>query len=460
MSRDPFTEPQGRGVSVPPVLPDDLRPELEAEILQYVREELARFGRAGDPFVRAGRVELRCGQEWTSASLGDWAVRWHLLDEPTRRLRTAQIARSLSPIRRSGAPRQTARWPRALSWLGLAAGVAAVGWYWQSDSPGQSGAVQRSAAAPLSVETTSLRARGPSPREVCDRTLARVVRGATVTGADSEGWVVVYMAFREDAVPPLAAHPGLNRFLSKTASNQIVLTWSEEPELLRHAAAGATPDARSGGDARGDVRLQPLLLPLAEGSALSGIELQLGGALASGYFTQRSRAAYFHLAAALSEEVGARYAGLFARCRGGPTHHIGSWFSGPSHEQATAALVYLMGTYANPVHLDPAPTLPSKEALPSDGALPSHGALPSDGARPFNGEPPAEGNLDRAAAFSRIRHVTSAIDRPLLTTLVDRQGGLVMGKPGDRVTITFPFSDSNRASRMSREIARATGLAP
>ena len=46
----------------------------------------------------------------------------------------------------------------------------------------------------------------------------------------------------------------------------------------------------------------------------------------------------------------------------------------------------------------------------------------------------------------------------LVASLIGREGGMVMGRPGEAVTLTFPFEDGNRASRLSREIARLTAI--
>ena len=61
--------------------------EIAEDILSYVREELARFGASGEPFIEYGLVILRTQSRTSQTQLGPWAPRWLQLDEPSRRQR-------------------------------------------------------------------------------------------------------------------------------------------------------------------------------------------------------------------------------------------------------------------------------------------------------------------------------------------------------------------------------------
>jgi len=131
----------------------------------------------------------------------------------------------------------------------------------------------------------------------------------------------------------------------------------------------------------------------------------------------------------MSEALGFTSTALFARCEAGRTHHVGSWFRGRDDASASQALLYALGTYAEPPHLS-SPFL-----------------------RPVGGS-----EIDRSIALQNIKRAAARLDRPLLASVLGRQGGMVMGKAGSGVTITFPFRDGNRAARASRQLARVLGL--
>ncbi len=424
----PERYPEATGATGEPEV-EELPQEVRRELTQYVQEELARFGRAGEPRIVGKKILLRTPAATQQAELGPWASRWHLLDEPTRRLRCAQIARQLSPFQPSARPSKppfSRRLSSLLPLIVLTALVCLGLWFFQTHRSPPSSRASSSPRETRQVPETpppkpdaALANRQKRAKRVCATTRARVVRGATVTLADAEGWVVEYMAFKNAGGRSLAAHPALKRFFEDPSSpDGSRYIWTEEPNLA------LTPSSEN------RVTVSALSLKRPEGPRLSGVRITFEGTLVDSYFHEGSRAAYFHVAAALSNALDASHAGLFARCADGSTHHLGSWFAGTSHEQATTALVYMMGTYADPPHL--AATHMS---------------------------PLGESEMDRGLAFDSISQVTQAIDRPLLATLVGRQGGMVMGDQKHLTTVTFPFADGNRASRLSREIARLTKLA-
>jgi hypothetical protein len=78
-------------------------------------------------------------------------------------------------------------------------------------------------------------------------------------------------------------------------------------------------------------------------------------------------------------------------------------------------------------------------------------------AKPFYSTPSSEG-VNRLHAFESINQATKDVDRAALSTLVGSEGGMATGKKDEPVIITFPFRDGNRASRVSRSLARVASL--
>jgi len=415
-----------------------LAPRVRLEVTSRLSEELARFGSPGDVRLDARQVILLHPAGARRAAVDDWLAHWDRLDEPTRRIRVTQLARSLArptslPVSRPAPPPTVSLSPWLL--LGGVLALGAIGALWflgdldaaahvpralkglgekAQGADGQSAPADggpAGAAPPADVSRASL---------VCAATRARIVRGATVSVADSEGWVVEYLAFRlgEQGPSPLHAAPVLRTFFEKPdaeAGSRYV--WPEEPDLT------TTPTSED------RVLVRKESISGASPPAHSGVRVTFEGALVDAYFRPTSRTAYFHLASALSDALGASQAALYARCADGDTHHLGSWFRGRDHHEAVVSLVYSLGTFADPPHL----------------------------ATPYL-RPLGAPELDRAHAHAAISHVASAIDRPLVASLIGREGGMVMGRPGEVVTLTFPFEDGNRASRLSREIARITEI--
>jgi hypothetical protein len=238
-----------------------------------------------------------------------------------------------------------------------------------------------------------------------------------VTLADSEGWVVQYRALRPRRATAVLDEPSIAEFFSVGAgAGETRLIWRGEPELQSDAPEAA-------------VTLEADELLRDKGPPLEEFVVTFSEPLSDAYFRERSRPQFFHLAAALTRGLAFDQAALYGRCAQGSTHHLGAWFAGTDHHLATSALMYSMGTFASPPHLSPA----------YYQRLGEHG-------------------MDHGYAYESISRVTGLIDRKLLAGLVGRQGGMVMGRPGELTTITFPFDDGNRASRLSREIARESNL--
>ena len=52
------------------------------------------------------------------------------------------------------------------------------------------------------------------------------------------------------------------------------------------------------------------------------------------------------------------------------------------------------------------------------------------------------------------------LDKQKLTLVLAEDGGMIAARSGNWYTISFPFQDSNRASRSSLRMARLLGVAP
>lgn len=398
---------------------------LSTEVTARLGEELARFGAVGDVRLQGTEAVLLHPTGPRRVSVDDWLPHWDLLDEPTRRIRVSQLARSLArPTSLPASRPPPARGSNLGPWLagGALVALVAVAAFWALREFGSRGTPPPPrhldpgpAAAAALVPPAAAVSRASL---VCAATRARVVRGATVSVADSEGWVVEYMAFRATDPAPLHKAPILSTFFeSPGAPSGSRYIWPEEPDL----ATTPTSEDR--------VLVQPELIAGVAPPTHAGVRITFVGALVDSYFRPTTRTAYFHLASALTDALDATHAALYARCADGDTHHLGSWFRGRGHEDAVTSLVYVLGSFADPPHL----------------------------AEPYL-HPVGAREVDRAHAFASITRVASALDRPLLASLIGHEGGMVMGKPGEAVTLTFPFEDGNRASRLSREIARLTNI--
>jgi hypothetical protein len=411
---------------------ESVPPRAKTEVITRLTEELAKFGAVGAVRIEGVSIVLAHPTGRRHAAVDDWLFHWEHLDEPTRRLRVSQLARTLA--RPTSLP--VSRPPRAsaaslIPWLALGALVLAIagGLVWTVGDLGRgspaSAGQERGGVAAAAPAATAVSAPARSAL-VCAAARARVVRGATITVADAEGWVVDYMAFRPISADgrggseetPMHRAPALAAFFAApTAEGGSAYVWPGEPGLSRMPTADD------------HVLVRPEVISGAAPPTHTGIRITFHGALADAYFRPETRAAYFHLASALTDALGASQAALYARCADSSSHHLGSWFRGRDHQEAVVALMYSLGIFAEPPHL-------------ADPYL-----------RPM-GQP----EVDRALGFASIARVASALDRPLVASLIGREGGMVMGRPGEAVTLTFPFEDGNRASRLSREIARLTEI--
>ncbi len=233
-----------------------------------------------------------------------------------------------------------------------------------------------------------------------------------------EGWVVVLSAVRAGALPgPLAET--LAPFVSVESGKQHGrVAWSETPELA--ALEGPTTLVQLSHTPGADDR----------GAAQALVTLTFSGRYVAPYFVEQQRPAFVRLAAALADQLDAGYAGLYARCEHGTSHHLGTWFRGESPAAAVAALVVWMGAHAVVPFVD-------QSSLGGDA-----------GAR-----------VEPAAAFAPIAEHARRLRRADVASLIGEHGGMIAGKPAGPTTLSFAFRDGNRATRASLELARTLGVA-
>lgn len=403
-------------------------PEERAEILRYTNEALARFGTAGTLHLRDDRAHLVLPKSQTSAPLGSWSQRWRELDEPTRRLRTTELARSLAQSRAIAASRDSSQkllWRSRLSLLFWLSGLLGLALWlgsarpWQRGRPHEGSASTRPPAPSAAPSTRSSDERTARATRVCETTRSRVLRGATLGITDIEGWVVEYSAFRTGEQRKLTELPALREFFADPLAQEgTAFIWAQEPGLgdPSHTETRVVLEAES-------------FAATAQTPAISTLRVSFEGTLIDAYFKPEERRRFYHIAHGLTEALGATHSGLYARCKAGKTHHLGSWFFGRSASSATSALLHLLGVHAEPPHLSTALLHPS-----------------------------AEDAVDESSILSRLDQALSPLDRKTLSSLLGKHGGLAMSQPDGSVILTFPFSDGNRASRLSRELSRQLGL--
>jgi hypothetical protein len=282
-----------------------------------------------------------------------------------------------------------------------------IGWHLS-----ESGTATAASAESGSSADAYERQRDERARRVCDETRTRVMRGATVSAADVEGWVVEYSALFPSQAAARAAPGGLERFVrAADAGRSGRLVWSEAPELVK--LDGPTTGVRLAEEPYG---------------ALWAVRLTFTGRYVVPYFVEEERGAFMRVAAALSEELKASTSALYARCEHSSSYHLGSWFQGPTPDAAVATLVLLLGTQADVPFID--------EALLR-----------------------ADSGVDRADAFERIRGHARTIERPEIARIIGAHGGMISGRVTSTTTLSFAFKDGNAAARASLDLARALGVA-
>lgn len=427
----------------------------EAELLDFVREALGRYAIAQSPRLEGDSLVLHYGRARALAPLGRTLERWPRLDASERTAQAARLARQLADLRpaTSHPPTHAQALGRSLfgprsalvplvvavglfgfAYLGYRTyeGEASLGGAAPASGNGEPepGAVRPPGIdrrAPPNVPAADAHAAPGSGREtrlgrasrVCAESFSRAAQGQTIGLADSEGWVVDYLAWRAAPGSPLTQHAALAKYVATPhAAQGSRYVWKEEPEL-------------SGVETSDDLVTVSAFDITGSGPAAAGVRLTFAGALTDAYFRAETRGRYVHLASELSRDLGATHAALFARCFDGTAPQVGAWFFGIGDGEALTALLFSLGALAEPPHLAPLYVSPA-------GA--------------------ADAPLDRAFSHAAIARVSALVERPLLAQLLGQSGGLVTGRPGEGTVILFPFDDSSRASRVSRALARAMHL--
>ncbi len=390
------------------------------EIKTYAFEALGRFGAPGELHIEQTELVLEGPGGTTRTDLGALPYSWRELPEDARRRRVNDLVRKLVGQRVTS--RKPDR-PRVPGWvwivaLGSAAAVAAALVRDREPASEAPGLVRRKENAARAPVENSEKERRERAARVCGTTRERVLRGATVGVTDVEGWVVDLFVLKRGSTELLDTQDALRSFVEDpTNRHGTKFVWADEPELLGLA----------GSDTR--VLVEREVIEGQSGERTPGVRLTFHGRLVDSYFDPDNRRRYFHIASSLTDALGGTHAGLFARCEGGDTHHVGSWFRGATPGDAAASLLYMMGTYAFPTHV----------------------------AEPFL-HAPSTNDIDRAHAFSNVLRASAKLDQRAIAAHVGRSGGMISGPTAGPFIITFPFTDGNRAARASRDIARATKI--
>ena len=403
----------------------------EGDVVRHVGDALARFGSGGQLTFSEGVLSLQGPSFRSSAQLGCSLETWAERDFATKQRLASDLARELA------APRSLSHRPSRKIYLpvsplqllvaGCVVGVLAYIWFFDLSSSPRSQNKDLSHEASLGErEPRVTREDATTGRSLsvvrasnsCRTSLSRMLTGGTISVAEAEGWVVELALLRQGAVERLATHPALRRYVADPRAPL------GSKFIDRSFGALGTVDTS---DTVVQVRQADVVG--AEGVRASGVRLTFGGTYVDSYFSKEKRATYFAIAHKLSQQLKASHSALYARCADGEQPSLGSWFRGIDAASASAALLYFIGTYSRPPHI----------------------------ASPFY-KRPDQTALDPGVAFESISAATTHIDRPALATLVGSEGGMATGKSGDAVTITFPFADGNRASRVSRTLARAVRL--
>jgi len=242
------------------------------------------------------------------------------------------------------------------------------------------------------------------------------MRGATVGPLDVEGWVVELMLLRGGKAS-LATDPGLAQFIAREPNAGAArVSWTRAPDI----------SALTGIDTTARLEEEEMRPPGAAAGRL--LRLTFGGRYVLPYFREDQRVQYIMLANALSTQLKADYGALFARCESSEARHIAVWFLGATPGSALTSLLYFMGTGNDSPHLAPS-------VLLGDAGV-----------------------FERDAVLVRIAAASQGASKSQVATWVGAQGGMISAPSDGDVHITFPFRDSNRAARASREIARQLGI--
>ena len=396
------------------------------DIELHLQEVLARFGMAGQVRLQDGVATLSGAGRTVQTDASALVETWDSLSDADRHRACVDVVRSLTAQRRAAFGTPADR--RSFPWFPVAAAslaaVVTVAYLYarpifgRGDAGGDTTLRRRAATTASDDSAPTTDDRESRAARVCEQTVGRVSRGATVGTTDTEGWVIELTLLGRRTTTPMDANAVLDRYVQLepgTATGRWV--WGETPELARIEGSSTRVELRSA---------FPASEPVGD---WDGVRITWSGRYVTPYFDQSRRGQYLTVAHAMTRELNATHAGLYARCRAGVTHHLGAWFSGPGSPGAAAALVYFMGAFASPLHV-PA------ELFGPDG-----------------------GPRRLAGVFTAVVEATAPLKRSSLATVLGAQDGLVTGPKGGPAIITFPFRDGNRATRASHQLAAFVGLA-
>jgi hypothetical protein len=253
-------------------------------------------------------------------------------------------------------------------------------------------------------------------QQVCEATRARVFRGGQISIADAEGWVVEISLIGAPSGPALAESPVLSEFFGTIKGGAAPYIWQEESHLA--LTENSEPP----------VEFNSFSIPGAK-APRPGLTLTFKGSFVENYFDELGRSKFYHFAHGLSSALQPAHAALYARCAHDDIRALGSWFMGNDGPAAATSLVYFLGIFSRPRHVES-----------------------------IHYRAPGSDSVDHSLALASIAQGASHLDRTALATLVGSEGGMALGGADSPVVISFPFSDGNRASRVSRTIARVTSL--
>lgn len=399
--------------------------ELRAvEVRRQLLDVLARSAAAGDVTILEGVAILHGAGPTVEVDCEALLASWDQLSPPDRQRRLGDLARRLIAERRAlasaGAPATAAAVPDWARSLALALGALVlllVGWVAYRQWVAHRAVVTRE--KPLIADFDAYeRERAARAFRVCEATRSRVMRGASVGPADVEGWVVELWGLRAPARGGLVGDPSLARYIAPVdGENRSRVVFAEAPALREldgpdtgaYVVEGNVPD-----------RGEPLF---------RGVRLVFTGRYVVPYFHEAQRQEYFRLARSVSADLGLDHAGLYARCAEGRSHHLGSWFHGPTPGGALASLLFFIGTSGEPADV-------RRSLLVPEGSV----------------------GLDAAFAFQNVARAAAPATRARVAAMIGAEAGMMVGAEGKPTTLSFPFRDSNRAARASRVIARELGI--
>jgi hypothetical protein len=241
-----------------------------------------------------------------------------------------------------------------------------------------------------------------------------VLRGGTLGPLDVDGWVVEISLLRPGDALEVARDPAFDVFVDRN-QGEPRLVWTGTKQLVKLTSE------------RSRLAFEERVYPAHGHIQWREAVLTFSGRFVDRYFRETERGAFHRLADALATRLGAAYGAVYARCAHRQDAMVGSWIRGTDVPSATAALIFFMDLRSASSHL-----------RGGDGRV---DPLP-----------------DPTSPLVRFREAARDLDRRELATLLADTGGMVAGT--DRATtVLFPFQDSSRASRASRQIARRIGAA-